>query len=63
MGRVDINLKISKDAAEIKQNDMTGTLTIEAALKQAKINFEKSLNRLNGLHEIIKAVRGEDDDI
>lgn len=62
MGRVDINLKIFKDAAEIKQNDMTGTLTIEAALKQAKINFEKNLNKINGLHEIIKAVRGEKDD-
>ena len=56
MGRIDINLKIAKDTAEIKQNDMTGTLTIEAALKQAKRNF----NRINGLHQIIKEIRGED---
>lgn len=58
MGNVNIKLKIAKEAAEIKQNDMTGTLTIEAALKQAQRNF----NRLEGFHQIIQAIRGEDDD-
>lgn len=57
MGRVNIKLEIAKKAAEIKQNDMTGALTIEAALKQAQRNF----NRINGLRQIIKTVRGEDD--
>lgn len=51
-------LEIAKKATEMMQNDMTGTLTIEAAVKQAQRNF----NRINGLRQIIKAVRGEDDD-
>ena len=42
--------------ANIKLDDMTGKLTIEAALKQAQRNF----NKLHGLHQIIKAIRGED---
>lgn len=54
---MNINLKIAKEATEIKLNDSTGTLTIEAALRQAKRNF----NRTQGLHEIIKAVIGEND--
>lgn len=57
MGRIDINLKIAKEATEIKLNDSIGTLTIESALREAKRNF----NRAQGLHEIIKAVIGEDD--
>lgn len=62
MGRVNIKLEIAQKAVEIKQNDMTGTLTIEAALKEAQRQAKRNINRLNGLHEIIKAVSGEDDD-
>lgn len=56
MDELDINLKIAKDTSEIKLNDMTGTLTIESALKQARRNF----NKINALHQIIKEIRGED---
>ena len=58
MNRLNIKLQIAKEATEIKQNDMTGTLTIEAALKQAQRNF----NRVKGIHQIIKCVRGEADE-
>lgn len=58
MGRININLEISKKAADIKLEDTTGTLTIEAALKQAQRNF----NRVDGIHQIIKALRGDDND-
>lgn len=51
-------LEIAKEAAEIKLNDMTGTLTIEAAVEQV----QRNLNKLNGFHQIIKCLRGEDDD-
>lgn len=51
-------LEIAKEAAEIKLNDLTGVLTIEASLRQAQRNF----NRLNGLNQIIKNVRGDKDD-
>lgn len=61
MGRVNIKLEIAKEAAEIKLKDMTGTLTIEASVKEAQRQAQRNLNRLHGLHEIIKAVRGEDD--
>ncbi|EKQ56313.1 MULTISPECIES: hypothetical protein [unclassified Clostridium] len=54
----NINLEIAKQAAEIKQNDMTGTLTIEAAVLQA----QRNLNKLQGLSGVIKALRGEEDD-
>ena len=41
---------------------MTGKLTIDAAIKKAQRQAQRNLNRLHGLHEIIKAVvRGEDD--
>lgn len=55
---LNTKLEIAKEAAEIKQNDMTGTLTIEAAVKQA----QRNLNRLQGWHQIIKAIRGGDDE-
>lgn len=58
MGMININLEISKKAADIKLEDTTGTLTIEAALKQAQRNF----NRVDGIHQIIKALRGDDND-
>ena len=53
---MNIKLQIAKDTSELKLNDMSGTLTIEAALKQAKRN----INKINGLHQIIKEIRGED---
>lgn len=55
-------LEIAKEAAEIKLKDMTGALSIEAAVKEAQRQARRNLNRLNGLHQIIKAVRGEVDD-
>ena len=58
MGRSNENLEISKQAAEIKLNDMSGTLTIEAAVKQVQWN----INKINGFHQIIKCLRGEEDD-
>ena len=58
---INIELIISIQAAEIYLNDMTGQLTIEAAIKKAQRNIQRSLNKLVGLHEIIKAVSGEDD--
>ena len=58
MKRMNIKLQIAKDTSELKLNDMSGTLTIEAALKQAKRNF----NKINGLHQIIKEIRGEDNE-
>lgn len=58
---INIELIISIQAAEIYLNDMTGKLTIEAAIKKAQNNIQRSLNKLVGLHEIIKAVSGEDD--
>lgn len=51
-------LEIAKETAEIKLNDSTGVLTIEAALRQAQRNF----NRLDGPNQIIKNVRGDEDD-
>lgn len=54
----NVNLEIAKEAAEIKLDDTTGTLTIESALKQAQRNF----NRLKGLNQILKAMRGDEDD-
>lgn len=51
-------LEIAKEASEIHLKDMTGTLTIDDALRQA----ERNLNKLNGLHQIIKCLRGEDDE-
>lgn len=56
MDRLNINLKIAKDTSELKLDDMTGTLTIEAALKQARRNF----NKLHGLQQLITELRGED---
>lgn len=56
MDKLNINLKIAKDTSELKLNDMTGTLTIKSALKQAQRNF----NKINALHQIIKEIRGED---
>lgn len=47
MNKVNINLKIAKDTSELKLNDMTGKLTIEEALRQAKRNF----NRAQGLNQ------------
>jgi hypothetical protein len=58
---INIELIISIQAAEIYLNDMTGKLSIEAATKKAQRKIQKNLNRLVGLHEIIKAVSGEDD--
>lgn len=58
---INIELIISIQAAEIYLNDMTGELSIEAAVKTAQKNIQRSLNKLVGLHEIIKAVSGEDD--
>lgn len=58
---INIELIISIQAAEIYLNDMTGKLTIEAAIKKAQKNIQRSLNKLVGLHEIIKAVSGEDE--
>jgi len=55
MGR-NIKLEIAKEAAEIKLNDTTGTLTIKAALKQA----QRNLNKICGLQQIINELRGED---
>lgn len=52
------NLEIAKQAAEIKLDDMSGTLTIDAAVKQV----QRNLNRLCAFHEIIKNVRGDYDD-
>ncbi|NRT76342.1 hypothetical protein [Clostridium beijerinckii] len=49
-------LEIAKETAEIKLNDPTGVLTIEAALRQAQSN------RLDGPNQIIKNVRGDEDD-
>jgi hypothetical protein len=51
-------LEIAKETAEIKLNDPNGVLTIEAALRQAQRDF----NRLNGLNQIIKNARGDEDD-
>lgn len=51
-------LEIAKEAAEIKLNDPTGILSIEAALRQAQRNF----NRLNGINQIVKNIRGDKDD-
>jgi hypothetical protein len=51
-------LEIAKETAEIKLNDPTGVLTIEASLRQAQRNF----NKLKGLNQIIKNVRGDEDD-
>jgi hypothetical protein len=56
-----INLIISIKASDIYLDDMTGTLTIEAAVKEAQRKMQRSLNKFNGLHEIIKAVICEDD--
>ena len=56
MNNLNSNLRISKDASELKLNDMSGTLTIEAALKQAKRNF----NRLHGLQQIINELKGDE---
>lgn len=58
---INIELIISIQAAEIYLNDMTGKLTIDAAIKKAQRNIQRSLNKLVGLHEIIKAVSGEDE--
>lgn len=58
---INIELIISIQAAEIYLNDMTGKITIEVAIKKAKRNMQRNLNKLVGLHEIIKAVSGEDD--
>lgn len=55
---MNIKLQIAKEAAEIKLNDTTGTLIINAALKQA----QRNLNRIDGLQQIIKNLRGEEDD-
>lgn len=55
---INIELIISIQAAEIYLNDMTGKLTIEAAVKKAQRNIQRNLNRLDGLHEIIKHLRG-----
>jgi hypothetical protein len=55
---INMNLEIAKEAAEIKLDDATGTLTIESALNQAQRNF----NRLKGLSQIIKAMRGGEED-
>lgn len=60
MNSLNINLKIAKDTSELKLNDMTGNLTIEAALRQVKMDFEKGLNRVTALAEIIKEIEGED---
>lgn len=57
-----INLIISIKASDIYLDDMTGTLTIEAAVKEAQRKMQRSLNKVKGLHEIIKCLRGEDDD-
>lgn len=57
MSGLNIELQIAKEAAEIKLDDMTGTLTIEAAVKQIQRNF----NRIHGLQQIINESRGEDD--
>lgn len=59
---IKIELIISIRAAEIYLNDMTGKLTIEAAIKKANRNIQRNLNKLDGLHEIIKYLRGEDDE-
>jgi len=58
MRRVNIKLEIAKQAEQIKLEDITGTLTIEAALKQAQRNF----NRLHGLQQIINELRGDEDE-
>lgn len=58
---INVELIISIQAAEIYLNDMTGKVTIEAAIKKAQKNIQRSLNKLVGLHEIIKAVSGKDD--
>lgn len=55
---INIKLEISKEAAEIKLEDPSGLVTIETAIKQAQRNF----NRLNALGQIIKELRGEEDD-
>lgn len=57
-----INLIISIKASDIYLDDMTGTLTIEAAIKESQRKMRRSLNKVKGLHEIIKCLRGEDDD-
>lgn len=57
-----INLIISIKASDIYLDDMAGTLTIEAAVKEAQRKMQRSLNKVKGLHEIIKCLRGEDDD-
>lgn len=59
---LNIKLEIAKLATEIKQKDMTGTLTIESAVKEAQRQAQRNLNKLHGLREIIKAVRGEEYD-
>lgn len=58
---INIELIISIQAAEMYLNDMTGKLTIDAAIKKAQRNIQRSLNKLVGLHERIKAVSGEDE--
>ncbi|WP_297429602.1 hypothetical protein [Clostridium sp.] len=59
---INIELLIAVKAAEIKLKDMTGTLTIEAATKKAQRQVQRNLNKLDGLHEIIRCLRGENDD-
>lgn len=51
-------LEIARQAAEIKLDDMSGTLTIDAAIEQV----QRNLNKISAFHEIIKNVRGEYDD-
>ena len=58
MEDLKIKMQIAKEAAEIKLNDMSGILTIEAALKQAQRNF----NKIYALQQIISASRGEEDE-
>lgn len=60
---INIELIISIQAAEIFLNDMSGKLTIEASVKKAQRNIQRNLNKLDGLHEIIKHLRSEDYDI
>ena len=40
---INIKLKIAKEAAEIYLNDMTGMLTINAAIKKANKNPDQSV--------------------
>jgi len=40
---INIKLKIAKEAAEIYLNDMTGMLTINAAIKKATKNPDQSV--------------------